>query len=269
MRYVFRTEDATLYLKNIVKNGNLFFIEDGDNGILCRICEENERVNSAPDAVLSHDGTKERLMIMSRQFKDAESAFACVEHNNEILQAAMAELEIYDDEVSKDETIDNFEPKALAYDYLFNYFGGDKLNGKVITGASVSVAIRPYKNGSEIKFVGNEPSLRVERPSRLCEDPIMQKYWLCDLLSISFDRENLFTMRVDEVLKALFLHEMGWDDIKFEVVARELDYLESEYISVPFEPSESEWNDFLRAHLDDFDIEDNSSAQCLSCRWIE
>lgn len=39
--------------------------------------------------------------------------------------------------------------KTIVYEYSFNYFGDDKFESKVVTGASVQVAIRPYKIGSE------------------------------------------------------------------------------------------------------------------------
>lgn len=51
------------------------------------------------------------------------------------------------------------EPKTIAYDYLFNYFGKDVFNGKVITGACVQLAIKVYKNEKEIKFI-EEPKLK-------------------------------------------------------------------------------------------------------------
>ena len=44
------------------------------------------------------------------------------------------------------------KPKTIVYDYLFNYFGKDKLNGDFITGASISLAIHIYKDDTELKF---------------------------------------------------------------------------------------------------------------------
>lgn len=48
--------------------------------------------------------------------------------------------------------IEKNELKTIAYEYLFNYFGGDVFNGRIITGASIQLAIRAYKDGKEVKF---------------------------------------------------------------------------------------------------------------------
>lgn len=42
--------------------------------------------------------------------------------------------------------------KTYVANYLFNYFGEDKVGDKLIRGATIDVAIRPYKNGKLIQF---------------------------------------------------------------------------------------------------------------------
>lgn len=41
--------------------------------------------------------------------------------------------------------------KRIAYGYLFNYFGGEKRNGKIVNGSSIDLNIRPYILISEIR----------------------------------------------------------------------------------------------------------------------
>ena len=161
------------------------------------------------------------------------------------------------------------EPKTIAYDYLFNYFGGDKFKEKIITGACVQLAIWAYKEGKEVKFM--------EEPK-----PIKERYY-CDIYKVSFDREKLFVMEKDLRMDNLFRIVYGWDRIEAEVVGYTLDYLDElpeearrilpdELKDFPcsslMEVTEDEFRDFVGRHLDDFDISDNINAQVPSIAFI-
>lgn len=162
------------------------------------------------------------------------------------------------------------EPKrTIAYDYLFNYFGEDTFNEKMITGATIQLAIRVYKSGKEIKFI---------------EEPQYEGAYLYQVFKVTFDRNKLFTvqrnLKVDNIFRLVF----GWDLIEAEVIGYTLDYLDeglsgeikkgiSEKFknwsySFPMEVSEREFSDFLIRNLDGFDISDNKSAQVPSTAFI-
>lgn len=161
------------------------------------------------------------------------------------------------------------EYKTIVYDYMFNYFGGDSYKGKTIMGACVQLAIKAFKNGKEIKFA--------EEPKK-CKNV----YW-CDNYKVSFDKDNLFIVEKDIIVDNLFRLRYGFDKIEAEVVGYTLDYLSSlpdserkdlpkEFQNLPFtEPMEVSgevFREFLREHIDDFDISDNRNAQVPSISFI-
>lgn len=50
--------------------------------------------------------------------------------------------------------------KRIVYNYLFNYFGGDKWNGSIVGGASIDLEFHIYKDGKEVLFgEDEEPSI--------------------------------------------------------------------------------------------------------------
>lgn len=161
--------------------------------------------------------------------------------------------------------------KTVAYDYLFNYFGGDTFNGKIITGVAITLAIRPLRNGKEVKFKDKtEPSTH-------------EKYF-CDVFDVSFDRENLFIIKRNLYIDNLFRIVFGFDEIKYEIIDFTLDYFEGKTrevfpnldikeidnlpVCTPMNVSEAEFRNFISSHIDDFDISDNQKAQCPSVSFI-
>ena len=78
--------------------------------------------------------------------------------------------------------IEKNELKTIAYEYLFNYFGGDVFNGRIITGASIQLAIRAYKDGKEVKFK---------------EEPNKDGYYYNENFKVSFDKDKLFIVKKD------------------------------------------------------------------------
>lgn len=156
--------------------------------------------------------------------------------------------------------------KRIAYDYLFNYFGGDTREGRVVNGANICLNIRAYKGDEEVLFEdGNE----VKAKSR----------YLSDVFEISFDRKNQFIVRKKIPIDNLFRLIYGWDRIEAEVIGYSLDVIcgrmgdladniPEEFKNLPsaepVEVSEQEFRAFLKTHADDFDILDNQSAQVPS-----
>lgn len=171
-------------------------------------------------------------------------------------------------EISTDNIYKPVEPKTLAYDYLFNYFGKDTFKGKVIAGACIQLAIKAYKGGKEVKFT---------------EEPCYNGIYLCSVYQVCFDRDSLFRiekrMKKDDILRIAF----GWDCIKAEIAGYTLDYfdllpdeirkdlpeqLKDFPSSTPMEVTEEEFKSFLISHIDEFDITDNINAQVPSVSYI-
>lgn len=161
--------------------------------------------------------------------------------------------------------------KTIAYDYLFNYFGGDTFKGKIITGACVTLAIRPFKDGKEVKF---EEKI----------EPSTHGKYLSEVFYVSFDRNKLFEVNRNLYADNLFRLVLGFDEIKSEIVGYGLDYYEGkskdifpdldlkEFDDMPVSSvmavTETEFRDFLSNHIDDFDMSDNQKAQVPSVSFI-
>lgn len=158
--------------------------------------------------------------------------------------------------------------KTIVYDYLFNYFGGDTYEERIITGACVQLAIKAYKEGKEIKFA---------------EEPKYNNIFWCDNFKVSFDRENVFVIKKNLIADNLFRLVYGFEKIEAEVIGYTLDYLsplsenEKEDLpkelreipcSEPMEVSEDVFKQFIMSHKDDFDITDNINAQVPSVSFI-
>lgn len=171
-------------------------------------------------------------------------------------------------ENSNDNIYKPIEPKTLAYDYLFNYFGKDTFKGKIIVGASIQLAIRAYKDKQEIRFM---------------EEPKYESNYFCDNYQVSFDREKLFFIKKNLKVDNLFRIAFGWDNIESEVVGYTLDFIDTppEKIlkdlpeqfknipcSTPMEVSENEFRNFLSNNIDEFDISDNKNAQVPAVSYI-
>lgn len=160
------------------------------------------------------------------------------------------------------------EPKSIAYDYLFNYFGDNKFKGNIISGACLQIAIRAYKDGREIKFI---------------EEPKYNNYYFDDIYQVSFDRERLYHIERRELIDNIFCLIYGWDEIKAEIIGYTLDYLDLPPVeilkdlpkpfcslpsSTPQEVTEEEFRTFLINNIDEFDISDNINAQVPSISYI-
>ena len=154
--------------------------------------------------------------------------------------------------------------KTIVYDYLFNYFGEDSYKGKIITGAGMRLAIKAYKNGEEIKFT-KEPSKCLDKNGFSC-------YWNY-IFTVSFDKEKIYTISKNEKAEKLFCLRDKYDKIEAEVVGYFLDFITSlpddTPCSEPMDVSKEEFVEFIKQHIQDFDISDNIVAQVPSVMFVE
>lgn len=268
------TETSNVSLSRVCRYGQFVFLQSDVFfvNLLCRVLGQEEFVDRAPDAVLrTGRNEEERLVIVSDAFKSAESAFECVKCNekrvNEFMLALNEMKNELDNEIAADDKASD-KNRVLCYEYLYNYFGGDKFDNKVIDGAAVDISFRPYING-ELVSVTEELTAVVKEPSKISDKPRISQFWLFNIVDVQFDRESLIKMEMNEDIKRLFLEQYGWDDIVIQIESYNLSYKESPYVSVPFDVKKEDWESFLRNHLDDFDISDNVHAQCPSYSLVE
>lgn len=163
--------------------------------------------------------------------------------------------------------------KRIAYGYLFNYFGGEKRNGKIVNGSSIDLNIRPYKNGKEVLFEQDN-------------EVTINGYYLFHIFNIRFDREHQFVIERNPQMYDLFRISFGWERIEASVIGYSLDTvaglvkdvkgmdnLPEDFrnlpVSEPLIVSEDEFRTFLSAHADGFDIPDNKHTQVLSVRFYD
>ncbi|WP_279145821.1 hypothetical protein [Clostridium tyrobutyricum] len=139
---------------------------------------------------------------------------------------------------------------------------------KVITGASIRLAIKAYKHGKEIKFK---------------EEPKASNCFYCDNFKVSFDTDKLYVIEKNIIVDKFYRVMYGWDKIDYEVIGFTLDYLDElpddlrkilpmplkdlPY-SVPMEVSKKEFKAFLKGHINDFNISDNTNAQVPGILFI-
>lgn len=158
--------------------------------------------------------------------------------------------------------------KTIAYEYLFNYFGGDVFKGKIITGASIQLSIKAYKDGKEVKFE---------------KEPNKDGCYYDKNYKVSFDKDKLFVIKKNTEVDKFYRTVYGWDKIEYEIIGYCLDYLDkapkdfiekipTEFRDLPFSTSmmvsKEEFEAFLRTHIDDFNISDNINAQVPSVIFI-
>lgn len=267
-KYKVRTEDSTIFTDDVIIKGSYAWIEEEKT--LYRILKEDE-VELQADAIISLGETEMKACRVSI-FENAETAFGIMEYNVKAMDKALESLESTLDKESEENVLSHEpldKPKTYVADYLFNYFGGDKVEDKIITGAEIDVAIRPYKNGKLVQFRSEkETYFSLKTPSRLFGERI-EKIYLTSMVSVSFDRKSLYRIDVDESIKKLFCEHFGWDTIKVEAVAFGLDYAESEWMSVSWYCGKEVFDKFITNHLDEFDIKDNVYAQCPSYSWLD
>lgn len=267
MKYTVRTENSTLFTKDVVIKGSYVWVEE--EKILYRIIKDDE-VELQADAIIMSENMTINVCRVST-FASAEVAFGAMDYNKKFVDALESIIPALDKESEKNTSCKEAQdtPKTYVASYLFNYFGGDKVENKIITGAGIDVAIRPYKNGKLVQFqTEKETYFSLESSSRLFGKRYDTLY-LTSMINVTFDRKGIYKINVDEVIKQVICEHFGWDTITVEVVDYELDYAESELVSAPWYCGKETFDNFIFNHLDDFDILDNVHAQCPSYSWLD
>lgn len=159
----------------------------------------------------------------------------------------------------------------IIHDYSFNYFGGDRYEGKTIGGASVNVLFECYDHdGKERLFTENDD--------------------ISSVLDVRFDRDKVYQIDVDPIRMKEISEKYGLKTVSFRPYEFYLYYLDGHIsddlegmdekrreniqsiigslgdvpVQSPMQVSEDEFRKFLLDHADDFDIMDNRHAQTCS-----
>lgn len=273
MRPILKTELTTIHLDSVARYDNFIFLlrtAPPKVSLLCRVLTKDEKIDQAPDMILKINDKIERLIFISDSFNNSASAFNYIKKNKEQAEKMLSKLKDMDKVNAVVQSNKSDIPQIITYFYLYNYYGGDTYEDKVINGAGILISFRPYKNGRLIKFI-KEPSIVTKMESSLCDKPIKNTYWLPDMLNVRFTKKNFVSLQVNNVIKQLFLDHFDWDDIIIQIESYELSYWENEFLalSTGFMVSEKIFNSFLDSHKDEFDIPDNHYAQCISYGWID
>lgn len=265
-----QTESSDIVLDNVERYNNYVFCvaEESHLYLLYRVLSDEEMLDRAPDAVLVCSDEPERLVLVSDGFLDSDAAFACMKCNENRVKQMLSELSLEGFVDGNESESVSSEPKVIGYDFLFNYFGGGYFQDKLIVGAGVTIAFRPYKNGELVKFT-EEPKCVVDGVSRISDKPVKMTFWLSDMIDVSFDMNDLIRVNVDVRVYDLVRTHFGWDRIDFEIAEYALDYAESRYISAPLSVSKEDWYAFLGENKQYFNISDNHHAQCPSFSWLD
>lgn len=161
--------------------------------------------------------------------------------------------------------------KRVGYYYTMNYHGGDCHEGRAVGGASITLLYHIYKDGKELLF---------DKEAEFCVDGV----YLNNVYDVCFDRKTQFQVMCNKGVERMFCGKFGWNRITVEPALYSLDVacgtvrdeengLPEEWQDVlveePILVGESAWRDFVANRLDDFDIPDNSWAQCVGISWCD
>lgn len=144
--------------------------------------------------------------------------------------------------------------KAINYEYVFNYFGNEMFRKHKVTGASIDVEFRGYKDGKEVSLLMGDGEMEMTKGS----------ITLSNLVHVRFDRSKLYIIEpVEELVKEL-KEELDLDEIRAEASAFSLAIEESEGCFTSMQVQKSAFFQFIWKDVDGFDISDNKSAQVTS-----
>lgn len=160
---------------------------------------------------------------------------------------------------------------TLTYTYLFNYFGKNKFDEKTITGAAIDLAIKVIKDNEVIEFT---------------EEINISGRYLSDIYTVSYDREKCYQITENPQIKEFIKIGLKADNIEYSIVGYSFDYLSgfglgkeiekdlpieirNMPVSKPMEVTKDEFEKFLGANVDEFDISDNRHAQVPSYSIIK
>lgn len=271
-KYTIRTEDETVMSNTLEFQGDYCWIEDLKT--LYRILEKDSDLQ--PDAIFIENGCHTYNLCKLGRFENSEKAFFVIAYNTARMTQAMKELQNLADSLTGNTENDDMLPEKLKTPktylacYMFNYFGGDSVGDKVIDGATIDIAFRPYKNEKLVQFCNEEETRAYFTfPSRIIDGGRKETVYLSDLVNVSYDRDKCYIVtRNDELIK-MVCDYFGWDRINIEVEDVSLSYKESEYMSAIYQCGKEIFEEFLLSHSDDFDIADNLNAQCPTYGWTE
>lgn len=273
---VLKTEIGVTSYKNCYMEEYFCFLEEPgekENNILFRIVSEDEldHFDNSPDVIIENNGTEYKAFVISTKLKTLDEVSIWLKHNKiaeEMMMKFMSEQE-NNSVAAAEENKEPEEPHAVAYSYLFNYFGNDTYKGEKVTGAAIDIAIRFFKDGKEILFKKQAPSVKVKSKSELFGERITTIY-ASELIDVSFDRKKLFNIEPQLEKLMLYKEKIGCDDITCEVVSFNLDVLDKnfQFVSEPQKVAEEDFREFLQRNVDEFDIRDNVHAQCPSVEYI-
>ena len=102
--------------------------------------------------------------------------------------------------------------KLFIYDYIFELYEKDEYKGKTIRDARIVIAIKPYKETSEVKLK-KEPFIK--------ENPDVR---LSDIVKVSLNDDRLPVLEKNLEIEQIFKDIYGWDCVEFEVIGYALGY---------------------------------------------
>lgn len=245
-----------------------------DNHMLYRILNEDEtedKTDLQPDALLvCQEEESELRMCELGHFSDASKAFDCVRYNMDHMDEILSNLErMANEEAQKEPEISEDAPKTYIASYMFNYFGGDHIGDKKITGACVDVAFRPYKDKELVQFTKDaEPMVIEEVPSRVIGTR-KNVFTLSDVVNVSFDRNEIVKLTINSDIMKRFMAYYGWSMVEVSIHDYELDYEVANGLYESWYCGKETFESFLKSHADDFDISDNRNADCPAYGWTD
>lgn len=144
--------------------------------------------------------------------------------------------------------------KAINYEYVFNYFGDEMFRKHKVTGASIDVEFRGYKDGKEVSLLMGDGEMEMTKGS----------ITLSNLVHVRFDRSKLYVIEPVEELMQKVKEELDLDEIRAEASAFSLNVEVGYAHSTSMQVQKSAFFQFIWKDVDGFDISDNKSAQVTS-----
>lgn len=94
--------------------------------------------------------------------------------------------------------------KRIVCNYMFNYFGGEQFEGKRITEAGITLAVKVYKNSKEVLFENGV-------------EPKAGNRYIPDIYEVSLNRNGQLIIEKNQFVEKMFQDVFGWDKIESNV----------------------------------------------------
>ena len=158
--------------------------------------------------------------------------------------------------------------QKIVCDHTFNYFGSDMLNGKRIIGAGVTLAVKVYKNGTELLFKeGAEPKAG--------------NRYLSDVHEVSLNKNGQLVVTKNLFVESLFKDAYGWDKVEANITGYFINIscesngweeklpaaFENSPVSESVTMTEQSFTDFLTHNKNDFGTSNDKQAQAPCIRF--